>query len=164
MMARSKCSNQRPDTLMQDRSPPARRNHLQRTVGPYIRVNRARLTCRQSLPVFPDSGHPFLLIRLSTTRSRLRMNGRFAPEPAGHEFSFGLVQIAANWSNLAWPRSARSAQEQRYGIGQRMVFVLGRELDHQSQRTKDPHDRAIEHDALHRHGPQLHGSELALRL
>jgi hypothetical protein len=38
MMARSKCSNQRPDTLMQDRSPPARRNHLQRTAGPYIRV------------------------------------------------------------------------------------------------------------------------------
>src|SRR6516165_8075067 len=38
MMARSKCSNQRPDTLMQDRSPPARRNHLQRTAGPYIWV------------------------------------------------------------------------------------------------------------------------------
>src|SRR3982074_1142020 len=36
MMARSKCSNQRPDTLMRDRSPPARRNHLQRTAGPYI--------------------------------------------------------------------------------------------------------------------------------
>jgi hypothetical protein len=35
-MARSKCSNQRPDTLMQDRSPPARRNHLQRAAGPYI--------------------------------------------------------------------------------------------------------------------------------
>src|SRR6476469_4065274 len=28
MMARSKCSNQRPDTLMQDRSPPAWRNPL----------------------------------------------------------------------------------------------------------------------------------------
>jgi transposase len=27
-------SNQRQDTLMQDRSPPARRNHLQRTAGP----------------------------------------------------------------------------------------------------------------------------------
>src|SRR5258708_21392074 len=38
-MARSTtCSNQRPDTLMQDRSPPARRNRLQRTVGPYIWV------------------------------------------------------------------------------------------------------------------------------
>src|ERR1700738_311292 len=36
MMARSKCSNQRPDTLMQDRSLPARRNHLQRTAGPYM--------------------------------------------------------------------------------------------------------------------------------
>lgn len=35
-MARSKCFNQRPDTLMQDRSPPARRNHLQRTAGPYM--------------------------------------------------------------------------------------------------------------------------------
>jgi hypothetical protein len=40
MMARSTtCSNQRPDTLMQDRSPPARRNRLQRTVGPYIGSN-----------------------------------------------------------------------------------------------------------------------------
>jgi hypothetical protein len=38
-MARSTTrSNQRPDTLMQDRSPPARRNHLQRTAGPYIGV------------------------------------------------------------------------------------------------------------------------------
>jgi hypothetical protein len=36
------CSNQRPDTLMQDRSPPARRNHLQRTAGPYVGVNRYR--------------------------------------------------------------------------------------------------------------------------
>src|SRR3954453_1721343 len=41
MMARSKCSNQRPDTLMQDRSPPARRNHLQRTAGPYNGSNAA---------------------------------------------------------------------------------------------------------------------------
>src|ERR1700676_3774123 len=38
MMARSKCSNQRPDILMQDRLLPARRNHLQRTAGPYILV------------------------------------------------------------------------------------------------------------------------------
>jgi len=29
-------SNQRPDTLMQDRSPPARRIFLLRTAGPYI--------------------------------------------------------------------------------------------------------------------------------
>src|SRR5882724_11797844 len=42
MMARSKCSNQRPDTLMQDRSPPARRNHLQHTAGPYIRVKSGK--------------------------------------------------------------------------------------------------------------------------
>src|SRR5437762_4659106 len=36
MMARSKCSNQSPDTLSQDPSPPPRGNHLQRTVGPYM--------------------------------------------------------------------------------------------------------------------------------
>src|SRR5467141_267224 len=53
MMARSKCSNQRPDTLMQDRSPPARRNHLQRTAGPYIRVNLVILTVGRPLPVYP---------------------------------------------------------------------------------------------------------------
>src|SRR6202162_3293609 len=54
MMARSKCSNQRPDTLMQDRSPPARRNHLQRAAGPYMWVNRVVLTTDQPLPVYPD--------------------------------------------------------------------------------------------------------------
>src|ERR1700738_3486939 len=47
MMARSKCSNQRPDTLMQDRSLPARRNHLQRTAGPYIRVKLRKTQCEQ---------------------------------------------------------------------------------------------------------------------
>src|SRR6266702_6834525 len=54
MMARSKCSNQRPDTLMQDRSPPVRRNHLQRAAGPYMRVNRVGLTLNQPLPVHSD--------------------------------------------------------------------------------------------------------------
>jgi len=39
---------------MQDRSPPARRNHLQRTAGPYIWVNRVTLTLRRSLPLYPD--------------------------------------------------------------------------------------------------------------
>jgi hypothetical protein len=54
MMARSKCSNQRPDTLMQDRSPPARRNLLQRTAGPYIGVKSAGLTPHRPLPVYPN--------------------------------------------------------------------------------------------------------------
>jgi hypothetical protein len=39
MVARSMTrSNQRPNTLMQDRSPPVRQRLLQRTAGPYIRV------------------------------------------------------------------------------------------------------------------------------
>ena len=54
MMARSKCSNQRPDTLMQDRSPPTRRNHLQRTAGPYIRVNHDGLAVCRPLLVFAE--------------------------------------------------------------------------------------------------------------
>src|SRR3979409_1493502 len=57
MMARSKCSNQRPDTLMQDRSPPVRRNHLQRTAGPYIRVKLRRTQFAQmssGLPLKAD--------------------------------------------------------------------------------------------------------------
>src|SRR5438309_9380508 len=53
MMARSKCSNQRPDTLLQDRSPPARRNHLQRTAGPYIRVKSVGPALSRALPVHP---------------------------------------------------------------------------------------------------------------
>src|SRR6266851_4497867 len=72
MMARSKCSNQRPDKLMQDRSTPARRKHLQRTAGPYIWVNglnrsrgralrRAAWPCQQwmeRLSVLPDDEGP----------------------------------------------------------------------------------------------------------
>ena len=54
MMARSKCSNQRPDTLMQDRSPPARRNHLQRTAGPYIWVKSGPLRVLARCPLYPD--------------------------------------------------------------------------------------------------------------
>src|SRR6266850_6597384 len=53
MMARSKCSNQRPDTLMQDRSPPARRNHLQRTAGPYIGSKSEELTMSTCFPLCP---------------------------------------------------------------------------------------------------------------
>ena len=55
MMARSKCSNQRPDTLMQDRSPPARRNHLQRTTGPYIRVKMRNTRKEQIISASPLS-------------------------------------------------------------------------------------------------------------
>src|SRR5262245_41508232 len=48
MMARSTTrSNLRPDTLMQDRLPPDRRNHLQRTAGPYIRVTSVALCARR---------------------------------------------------------------------------------------------------------------------
>ena len=47
MMARStNRSNQRPDTLMQDRKRTDRRNLLQRTAGPYIRVRLGRATHR----------------------------------------------------------------------------------------------------------------------
>jgi len=53
MMARSTTrSNQRPDTLMQDRSPPARRRLLQRTAGPYIGsiASLAHSTAASALP------------------------------------------------------------------------------------------------------------------
>jgi hypothetical protein len=39
---------------MQDRSPPARRNHLQRTAGPYIWVRSAGLVLTRKLPVDPS--------------------------------------------------------------------------------------------------------------
>jgi hypothetical protein len=38
MMARSKCSKQRPDTLMQDHYHQLDEDLLRRTAGPYIRV------------------------------------------------------------------------------------------------------------------------------
>jgi hypothetical protein len=43
IVARStKRSNRRPDTLMQDRQPPNRRNFLRHTAGPYIGVKPGR--------------------------------------------------------------------------------------------------------------------------
>src|SRR6266566_3769959 len=84
MMARSKCSNQRPDTLMRDRSPPARRNHLQRTAGPYIRVNLVVLTLRRSFPVFPEKraiSHP---VSMSHTCQQRTFVSSCISDPAAH--------------------------------------------------------------------------------
>jgi hypothetical protein len=44
-------SNQRPDTLMQDRSPLSRQRLLQRTAGPYIRVKLGALAMSAECPV-----------------------------------------------------------------------------------------------------------------
>src|SRR6476661_5775168 len=57
MMAQSKCSNQRPDTLMQDRSPPARRIHLQRTAGPYIGSKTEVGGRNREVRFTPNTGH-----------------------------------------------------------------------------------------------------------
>src|SRR5262245_30128782 len=54
MMARSTTSsNQRPDTLMQDRSCQLDENLLRRTAGPYIRVNHRRRVMSKSCPLSP---------------------------------------------------------------------------------------------------------------
>jgi hypothetical protein len=53
MMARSSCSNQRPDTLMQDRISQIDEIFLQRTAGPYIRVNLSPQTIFGECPVCP---------------------------------------------------------------------------------------------------------------
>src|ERR1700735_331658 len=54
MVARSNRSNQRPDTLMQDRSPPARRKLLQRTAGPYKWVTNGHRVTSASGPLHPQ--------------------------------------------------------------------------------------------------------------
>src|ERR1035437_2112232 len=58
MMVRSTTSsNQRPDTLMQDRSRQIDENLLQRTAGPYIGVKLRRTQCEQmssGLPLTAD--------------------------------------------------------------------------------------------------------------
>ena len=51
MMARARRSNQRPDTLMQDRSPPLDEILLRRTAGPYIRVIFDQV--QRGLPIGP---------------------------------------------------------------------------------------------------------------
>src|SRR5258708_39662084 len=66
MMARSTCSNQRPDTLMQDPLTPARQNLLQRTAGPYIWVKNGSGRARRACPLYPQeqtsSGHPCMSV------------------------------------------------------------------------------------------------------
>src|SRR5260370_10639866 len=53
MMARStNRSNQRPDTLMQDRKPRDRRNLLRRTAGPYIGSKTAMAAVRLARPQY----------------------------------------------------------------------------------------------------------------
>ena len=49
MMARSTTLQQRPDTLMQDRSPPTQRNPLATTAGPYIRATFRLYATQQML-------------------------------------------------------------------------------------------------------------------
>ena len=46
-------SNQRPDTLMQDRSYQFDENLLRRTAGPYIRVIRVGFVMSVVCPVYP---------------------------------------------------------------------------------------------------------------
>jgi len=53
MMARSTASNQRPNTLMQNRLPPAHEIFLQRTAGPYIRVKRRNTRTEQMSTALP---------------------------------------------------------------------------------------------------------------
>src|SRR4051795_5623049 len=54
MMARSKCSNQRPDTLMQDRRRQFDEILLQRTAGPYIGSQCEELNLSKSSPPCPN--------------------------------------------------------------------------------------------------------------
>jgi hypothetical protein len=54
-MARSMRSNQRPDTLTQDRSPPTRRRLLQRTAGPYIGSFSTFLLTRPDVRYYTES-------------------------------------------------------------------------------------------------------------
>jgi hypothetical protein len=59
MVARgTKRSNQRPDTLMQDRHPPNRKHFLRHTAGPYIRVIHVISTVRQTKDVMRQAGEP----------------------------------------------------------------------------------------------------------
>lgn len=73
---------------------------------------------------------------------------------------FRLLRLGQTSHGRGLPR------DKRCGIGQRVIFVMDRELDHQSQYTKDPHDREFGHRARRFSPPRatMHGSELALRL
>jgi hypothetical protein len=61
MVARSKCSNQRPDTLTQDRNRQLDENLLQRTAGPYIWVNHVAFAMSALPSAIHDTGHFHIL-------------------------------------------------------------------------------------------------------
>src|SRR5450432_2053280 len=69
-------SNQRPDTLMQDRSPPAWRNHLQRTAGPYIRV---KLGPRIAAELVRSPAHSGPTVKAPARPFRAKAQSRCAP-------------------------------------------------------------------------------------
>src|SRR5258705_13679475 len=86
---------------MQDRSPPARRNHLQRTAGPYIRVNdRDRGEPCGSTPPTP----PYV-------RARIRRFEK-VPEPPsireGRPRAFKGGMGGSPERAVLWPRDQRS--------------------------------------------------------
>jgi hypothetical protein len=80
MVARSKCSNQRPDTLMQERNRQLDENLLQRTAGPYIWVRFGR--CRTALrwSAFPWCADVASRSSQSGTPGRCRRSSQAPPQ------------------------------------------------------------------------------------
>jgi hypothetical protein len=126
MMARGKCSNQRPNTLMQDRSPPARRNHLQRTAGPYSWVklrspdvqpgSRLCLQERTSSiwPVRSEKCQQRTCVERATQRLPTRSTGRPGIHWNSRPYSFSpflwFQDYAASHSTLLAPGICRNAR------------------------------------------------------
>ena len=117
MMARSKSSNQRPDTLMQDRTPPDRRNPLA-THGRTIHLGQTRKSARRQLTV-----------RLRLSSGRLRRSPTTAmghvwtaPGCQGIDHVAALVGAAMCSAYSAAHRAAGHNALRGSGPGQQLAF------------------------------------------
>jgi hypothetical protein len=78
---------------MQDRSPPARRNHLQRTVGPYMRVKNGSDRAKTACPLYPheptSSDNPDRSIWCEQPKSDIK-------DPRTQPVTLGVLRAAAH--------------------------------------------------------------------
>src|SRR5262249_1852603 len=92
MRARSTCSNQRPDTLMQDRIARIDENLLHRTAGPYKGVIRDESSCLRTFRSSPESGNTkqlqTLQQRAKSSLPRCKISGKPSYASAGIVVTF----------------------------------------------------------------------------
>jgi hypothetical protein len=132
MMAGSNCSNARPDTLMQDRSPPTLQIFLLRTAGPYIWVIIGHGRMSINVRFTPKSGHrsaqwqcPLCARSANQVRSSISLSAR-ATKVAGIStpIAFAAFRLITNSTELRWPAVVVHLSDQE-NSRRKVVFAAG---------------------------------------